>query len=82
MIRPDTGIIQTQIQTFPDLRRSYIPTGPVQVEFCASWNWVYIWSAVHACRGMWSGSALSWEFCIVQVGGQSVEGRVNVSILP
>jgi hypothetical protein len=83
MSRPDRGIIQTQIQEFPDLRSSYVSAGPVQVEFCTSWNWVYIWSATHVYRGMsWSGSALNWELCIMHMGGQPVEGCVNVSISP
>ena len=38
IFRQYTDIIQTQIQAFPDLRSSYVPAGPVKVEFCASWN--------------------------------------------
>jgi hypothetical protein len=36
------------VQALPDLRSSYVPEVPAQVEFCASRSWVHIWSAV-AC---------------------------------
>jgi len=35
------------VQTHPDLRNSYVPAGPTQVEFCASRNWVYKGSTIY-----------------------------------
>lgn len=35
------------VQAHPDLRNSYVPEGPMQVEFRASRNWVYIGSTIH-----------------------------------
>ena len=37
----EATVIKFEVQTLRDLRSSYVPEGPAQVEFCASRNWVY-----------------------------------------
>jgi hypothetical protein len=34
--RPDSSFCS--MQTLPDLRSSFVPEAPAQVEFCAGWN--------------------------------------------
>jgi len=42
-----TDTSEIQVEKLLDLRSSYIPKVPAQVEFYASRNWVHIWSNIY-----------------------------------
>jgi len=44
---PTTILRAFLLQTLPDWRNSSAPEGLAQVQFCASRNWLYIWSSMY-----------------------------------
>jgi len=42
-----TDTSDKQIQNLTDLHSSYVPVVSAQVEFCASRNWVHVWSNIY-----------------------------------